>query len=145
MIHSLQYPTVPRNSLIWQGVLGSGICNIVSFMAWVNHLCPCLILFSLVRGSRGSLNSLPAFIPTKRIWASSLWFFRFSLTLCSLSSFLILSANSLSSHRICSSLSSGVSLLLNTLSAAFSKSCIVCSPNPSIFCYPLQFVTSFSV
>ena len=45
MIHSLQYPTVPRNSLTWQGVLGSGICNIVSFMAWVNHLCPCLILY----------------------------------------------------------------------------------------------------
>ena len=73
-------------------------------------------------------------IPTKRIWASSLWFFRFSFALCSLSSFLIFSANSLSSRRIHSSLSSGVSLLLNTFSAAFSKSCIVCSPNPSIFC-----------
>ena len=33
MIHSLQYPAVPRNSLTWRGVLGSGICNIVSFMA----------------------------------------------------------------------------------------------------------------
>ena len=33
MIHSMQYPTVPQNSLTWQGVLGSGICNIVSFMA----------------------------------------------------------------------------------------------------------------
>ena len=33
VIHSLQYITVPRNSLTWQGVLGSGICNIVSFMA----------------------------------------------------------------------------------------------------------------
>ena len=45
MIHSLQYPTVPRNSLTWRGVMGSGICNIVSFMAWVSHLCPCLILY----------------------------------------------------------------------------------------------------
>ena len=34
MIHSLQCPTVPRNSFTWRGVLGSGICNIVSFMAF---------------------------------------------------------------------------------------------------------------
>ena len=87
-----------------------------------------------IQGSRDSLNSVLAFIPAKRIWGSSLWFFWFSLALCSLSSFLIFSVNSLSSHWIHSSLSSGVSLLLNTFSAAFSKSCIVCSPNPSIFC-----------
>ena len=58
--------------------------------------------------------------------------------MCSLSSFLIFSASSLSSWQSHSSLSSGVSLLLNTFSVAFSKSCIVCSLNPSIFCnFPL--------
>ena len=53
----------------------------------------------------------------------ALWFFRFSFALCSLSSFLIFSASSLSSQQSHSSLSSGVSLL-NTFSAAFSKSCL---------------------
>ena len=32
IIHSLQYITISKNSLIWRGVLGSGICNIF-FMA----------------------------------------------------------------------------------------------------------------
>ena len=123
-------PQVPLRALVFPVPLFSAGGALI-FRACLFGFC-----FSPVQGSQGSLNSVLVLIPAKRIWASSLWFFRFSFALCSLSSFLIFSANSLSSRRIHSSQSSGVSLLLNTFSAAFIKSVL------SVLPIPLSFVIS---
>ena len=63
--------------------------NTVSFF----RACLFVLSFSPIWGLEA-----PQFCSTKRIMASSLWFFQFSFALCSLSSFLIFSASSLSSR-----------------------------------------------